>query len=352
MPSTKSNLRSTKPQRLGYLGLADAGPLIAAREQGFFEQEGLRVELSREVGWATIRDKVLTGELDAAQAPAPMLWAARLGIGAPAFPAASAFILNLHGNAICLSNRLRVWGVSDGASLRREALSRRGERKLVFGVVYPFSSHNLQLRAWLSSLGLVPDRDVRIAIVPPAQMIPTLKAGAIDGFMAGEPWTSMAVYLREGWCANWSGALFPGHIEKVLMTRDEHIGTETHAALLRALQRSCKWCDQPENRDELCCMLSASDALKLPVEILRASLCGPYDFGLSRSEAIPDFHIFYNGGANTPSIPKAASLHHELASAGLLPQDCSSAICSRLFRPDVLSKALVGEAANQLTHAN
>ena len=41
-----------------------AEPLIVGVERGFFEAEGLEVRLSREVSWATVRDKVAAGALD------------------------------------------------------------------------------------------------------------------------------------------------------------------------------------------------------------------------------------------------------------------------------------------------
>src|SRR6478735_1258982 len=96
-----------KSLRLGYVPLNDAAPLIMAAELGLFAKHGLRVELSREVGWATIRDKVLYGELDAAHALAPLLWAAQLGLGCGPGDVCTGIILSLHGNAITLSTRLR-----------------------------------------------------------------------------------------------------------------------------------------------------------------------------------------------------------------------------------------------------
>ena len=38
------------------------------------------MRLSREVGWATIRDKIAFGELDVAQALSPLAFALQLGI--------------------------------------------------------------------------------------------------------------------------------------------------------------------------------------------------------------------------------------------------------------------------------
>ena len=50
--------------KLGFMPLDDAAGLIAAKALGFFADEGLDVELSREASWATIRDKVAVGALE------------------------------------------------------------------------------------------------------------------------------------------------------------------------------------------------------------------------------------------------------------------------------------------------
>src|SRR4051794_19870741 len=95
--------RSLQPLRLGFVPLCDSAPFIMAKELGLFESYGLKVELSREAGWATIRDKILFGELDAAHALAPMVFAAGLGLKGPPTECITSLILNLHGNAITLS---------------------------------------------------------------------------------------------------------------------------------------------------------------------------------------------------------------------------------------------------------
>jgi len=60
-----------KELQLGFVPLNDAAPLIVAAERGFFAGEGLEVHLSREVSWATVRDKVAAGALDGAHMLAP-----------------------------------------------------------------------------------------------------------------------------------------------------------------------------------------------------------------------------------------------------------------------------------------
>src|SRR4051812_19202994 len=64
--SSKSMNSSTRRElRLGFVPLNDSAPIIMAQELGLFAKYDLKVKLCREAGWATIRDKIVYGELDA-----------------------------------------------------------------------------------------------------------------------------------------------------------------------------------------------------------------------------------------------------------------------------------------------
>lgn len=346
----KSPLPSIRPRplRLGFLPLTDAAPLIVAQEMGFFTRHGLGVSLQREAGWATIRDKVLYGELDAAPAPAPMLWSAQLGLGCAPGDVLTALVFNLHGNALTLSRALRDEGVRDAASLRSIAKSRRGEQRLTFGVVFPYSSHHLLLRQWLLGAGIDPEVDVRIAIVPPAQMFRNLLAGTIDGFCAGEPWGSVAVQAGAGWCPTWSASHSPGHVEKVLMVRRRFAEqrADEHAALVAALTEACAWCDDPGHREELIPLLSGAAYLNLRAAAIAPALRGRFDAGCGRVESTPDFLVFHRGEANVPTAVKAAAIQAELRAAQLLPAGVDPALPGRLFREDLHRDALARGASS------
>ncbi|HTL68030.1 MAG TPA: CmpA/NrtA family ABC transporter substrate-binding protein [Lacunisphaera sp.] len=329
--------------RVGFIALTDAAPLVAAQELGLFAHHGLKVRLSREVGWATIRDKIIFGELDAAHALAPLLWAIQLGLDCAAADVCTGFVLNLHGNAITLSHRLRAAGVVDTATLRDEALRRRGEAKLTFGVVFPFSMHHLLLRQWLRAARLDPDRDVRIAIVPPAQTFRNLAAGTLDGYCVGEPWNSLAVQRGAGWCPAWSTALSPGHLEKVLLVRTELADRRPaeHDRLVAALAQAAAWCDEPQHRGPLAEMLSTPEYLNLPADVIAPALAGRFDPGTGRVETLPDFHVFHRGGINRPAPTRAAALQAELVAHGLVPASLAvAALPRRLFREDLHARAL------------
>ena len=332
------------PLRIGFLALTDAAPLIVAAELGYFARHGLRVELRREIGWATIREKIVYGELEAAQAPAPMLWATQLGIGSTGCDVLTAQVLSVHGNAITLSDALRAQGVRDAASLREHLRTRRARSPLTFAIVFPFSTHHLLLRDWLIGAGIDPARDVRIVVVPPAQTFRHLVAGTIDGYCAGEPWNSLAVREGAGWCPTWSAAQAPGHVEKVLMVTRRFAETcaPAHHALIAALLDSAAWCDEPQNREQLAALLADARYLNVSAAVAAASLSGKFDCGHGRVERVPDFHVFHRGEANVPTAAKASALQAELGAAGLLPRDVSAdpQLPRRLFREDLHREAL------------
>jgi ABC-type nitrate/sulfonate/bicarbonate transport system substrate-binding protein len=251
--------------------------------------------------------------------------------------------LNLHGNAITLSNALWRSDVRDASSLRAEIARLRHKKILTFGVVSQFSSHYFLLRQWLMSGGILPDRDVRIVVVPPPQMVANLQAGHLDGFCVGEPWNSVAVQSRAGWCVATSAELAPEHPEKVLMVRrdfaEEH--AEQHLALIAALLEACAFCDGAENRDQVVSLLAGRDYLNTSVEALRRGFSGDFDFGHNQRRTVRDFSVFHRNDANEPSGKKAAWVLELIRASGQCPDPSSLnfAFGRRVFRADIFAKA-------------
>jgi ABC-type nitrate/sulfonate/bicarbonate transport system substrate-binding protein len=334
----------SRPLRLGFVPLTDCAPLVMALELGLFRKFGLHVQLSRELGWATVRDKIVHGELDAAHALAVMPLAATLGLGSIAVECLTALVLNLHGNAITLSNELWKHGVRDGHTLRQAIRASRREKVLTFGVVFPFSSHRHLLRKWLSAHGIDPERDVRMVVVPPPQMAANLKAGNLDGFCAGEPWNTVAVQARAGWIVAASAELDPGHPEKVLMVRRDFAANRDgeHLALVAALLEACKFCGQPENAAEIATTLARPEFVGVPAEILRRSLAGECDFGTDETRTVRDFFVFHRNDANEPSGEKAAWALQLVRASGLCaePSDLNFALGRQVFRADLFDSAV------------
>jgi ABC-type nitrate/sulfonate/bicarbonate transport system substrate-binding protein len=315
-----------------------------AVELGLFHKHRIEVRLSRELGWASIRDKVVYGELDAAHAVSPLPFVITAGPGAARCECLAALVLNLHGNGITLSDALWEAGVRDAAGLRMVVRRMHGQRMLTFGVVSRFSSHHFLLRTWLAAAGLQPDRDCRIVVVPPPQMVPNLRSGNLDGFCVGEPWNSVAVQSRVGWCAAVSAELAPGHPEKVLMTRSDFAlrCAGEHLALVAALREACAYCDQPDNHEHIARVLSRPEYVGVPPAVLLRGLTGEFDFGHGRLRTVPDFTVFSRDDANEPSADKAGRVLQWLrAGAAPAPTDqWNAALARRVFRVDLFSRAV------------
>lgn len=197
---------TSKTLVVGFIPLLDCASLVAAVEKGFAAEEGINIALVRETSWANIRDRVIVGHFDAAHMLGPMALASSLGIGHLKVPMVAPYSMGLGGNAITVSTSLwqhmRDFGaeldagpaqqVAALASVVKERTS-RGLPPLTFGMVYPFSCHNYELRYWFAAGGIDPDRDVRLVVIPPPLLVDALRAGQVDGYCVGEPWNSLAV---------------------------------------------------------------------------------------------------------------------------------------------------------------
>ncbi|MCW8357290.1 ABC transporter substrate-binding protein [Marinomonas pontica] len=137
-------------------------------------------------------------------------------------------------------------------------------------MVYPYSSHNYQLRDWLSRAGIDSDNDVQIVVVPPVKMVDSLRQGDIDGYCVGEPWNSLAVEQGVGHMLVTGFEIWGSTPEKVFGVNstwaEQNRGS--YLAVIRALEQACKWVDNPANQTELLNILSQSDYLNCTVEQL------------------------------------------------------------------------------------
>ena len=346
MPTATVSLASPAPRaalRLGFLPCTDAAPLLVAERRGLFAQHGLQVQLQREIGWATLREKVIYGELDAVHAPSALLWSTRAGLDCAPCDVVTGLVTSIGGHALTLARALWDIGVRDTASLVPYVRNRRRPRPLTLGASSLFSTSHLVLLGWLEHAGLHLTREVRIIVVPPTQMVRQLAAGTIDGFCAGEPWNRLAI--REG--TGWSPVLVspPSTLlaDKVLMATARFAKTRSrdHCALIAALIEACLWCDEPQNREPLAELLAEDRYLNVPSKDLTPDLLGRSATGQPDAPTAPDAIHFARDEANVPSAAKAQALQAALVAAGVIP---ASAVDTdtprRLFREDLYREAL------------
>lgn len=269
--------------RIGFVPLTDAAPLLVAEALGLFNAVGLRVALTAESSWASLRDRLAFGALDAAQLLGPLPIALATGLGGVRCDLDVAAGLGANGNTITLSQALADEIGSFAAPLAPLAFARAvraraaaGRPPVTLAVVFPFSSHNYLLRHWLAAGGLDPDRDLRLTVVRPPQVAQRLAEGAIDGFCAGEPWGSHAAALGAGRIALSTGDIWPGHPEKVLAVRADAVARErdTVVACTAAVIAAARWLDDPQNLDDAVRILASRAFPLLARETIAAALEG------------------------------------------------------------------------------
>jgi ABC-type nitrate/sulfonate/bicarbonate transport system substrate-binding protein len=345
--------------RIGFLPLVDSALPILAHELGFAEAEGLSLELVRDMTWATVRDRLLYGHTDAAHMLAPLAIATALGRDRPAVPMAVPFVLGLNGNAITFSTALAETvglgdtlgdPVSTGAALRQVAQVRAAEgRRLRFGVVHRYSSHNYMLRYWLAGVGIRPDSDVEIKVTSPPFAADALAAGEVDGICVGEPWNSIAVDRGVGRIALATAQIWRRGVEKVLALRGDVADERRDAVLklIRALHAAAAHFVRPETAEQSADILARAAYLDASRDaILRAITDRIRLVPGGPPVHYPDFMFQYREAANFPWRSQAAWLYSQMARWDRLPySDADAAIAAGVFRPDLYREALAGSGA-------
>lgn len=343
--------------RIGYVPLIDCAIPVAAAELGFDRQHGIRLRLEREPSWASIRDKLAFGSLDAAHMLAGMPLAATIGIAGPQVPMVAPMALGLGGNAIVVSMPLyqRMLDLAPEAmrgprGLSAAALARVVEQDRAAGrpppalaCVSPVSSHYYELCCWLATAGIDPRRDVDIGVVAPPRMVESLRSGWIDGYCVGEPWALRAVEQGIGAIVATKADIWPDAPEKVLGLRADWAAAneETVLALVRALIEAARWADEPGNRAELATLLASERYLGTGRELLHRALAGRCCLrpGAPVVE-MPHRHVFFERHATFPWRSQALWLLVQMVRWGQAPPMVDiRRTASTVYRPDLYRRA-------------
>jgi nitrate/nitrite transport system ATP-binding protein len=330
---------------VGFVPLLDCAPFAVAQTEGLFEKHGLNVKLAREPSWKAVSDGVREGRLHATQMVAGMPLAETLGIGREAFAITSALTTSRGGNAITFGNSLRNARVTDREALKRFLFRRKSQSAppLIFGVTHPASMHNLVLRAWLADGGIDPDLDLKLAVVPPPQMVANLQQGSIAGYCVGEPWNTRAVRRELGTICATDSEVWPLHTEKVLGVSEawaqEH--PKQHVALVRALIEAAALCDDPEFRAaKLPALMARPEYVGGTVEDFTGALGEPFDYGAGRVETLSDFLVFSKASANLSRTNEMFWILAQMARWGMVAfPEQADVLVSRVYDETVLREA-------------
>ncbi|MDZ3990682.1 CmpA/NrtA family ABC transporter substrate-binding protein [Pseudomonas sp. Teo4] len=309
---------------IGFMALTDCASVVVAATQGFAQQYGLTLNLHRQGSWAGLRDKLVSGELDAAHCLYGLIYAVHLGIGGvPTSPMAVLMGLNQNAQAINLSPSLQRKGVTNPEALAR--LVHQHGARLTFAQTFPTGTHAMWLYYWLASQGIHPLEDVNSVVVPPAQMAAHIQAGRIDGFCVGEPWSADAVAKGQGFTLATSQSIWPDHPEKVLGCARAFAEQYPNSAraLVKAILAASRFIEQsPENRRGTAQLLSGSAYLDTPLECVEPRLLGDYQDGLGNHwQDRHALRLFDEGRANLPYLSDGMWFMTQFRRWGLLRED-------------------------------
>jgi nitrate/nitrite transport system substrate-binding protein len=266
--------RNHNELRIGFVPLLDAAPIIAAYELGYFSDEGLSVSLDRQIGWGNVRDKLTFGHLQASHALLGMPAASVMGWPRYLEPLVGLVSLGFGGNAIAVSKRLSDAGVNNATTLGEWIRQLpRGEARPVLAHTFDSSTHHYLLRDWLAMGEVNPDRDVRLCVLPPPQMVGQLCKGYLDGFCVGEPWSTAAQSAGCGTIVTVTTDLVPEHPEKLLAVTRKWLNENPEIAqrVVRAMLRVGEFCEDVGNRVRLTEILAQPNYLDVEPETLLQS---------------------------------------------------------------------------------
>jgi NitT/TauT family transport system substrate-binding protein len=249
-------LSPTVPVRVGILRVP--GPLQVAVERGYFEAEGLDVEIEILASGSDLLPLLASGQLD-------------VGLSSPGAALFNAIASGVDLRLVADGARYRP-GYGSGAVVVRSDLYESGEISEVadlegrpFGVTAPGVSTYMMAVRLLEDAGLSED-DVSLETMAYPDMLPALASGQIDAANLTEPFITLG--QSQGVLTRWIGhdELFPNQQQAVLTYSAPFADEQTEAAVrfMAAWLRAVRdWHaafvaedPDPELRDELISIIS------------------------------------------------------------------------------------------------
>jgi nitrate/nitrite transport system substrate-binding protein len=313
---------------VGYVPVNDCAPFAIAWKKGFFRKYGLNVRLSREASWANSRDGLIFGRLDASPVVSGAVTNARIGAeGARHAPLCAGMTIHRHGNAMTMNKAmwdfgLRPWHEYNGnleefGRQFRNFFESQPPENRVWAVVLSSSMYEYFVRYLAAAAGVAPDKEFRVIIIPPPQMVTNVRIGAMQGYMVAEPWNTRAITGNAGVGFTFAQGkeIWLGHPDRLLGVMESFINNypKTYRSLLKAMIEACQYCSKPENRVEVAKLLTdraftGAKPKKGPVDkFTRPGIVGEYNYGgfdgKPRIVKAADTTIFYDMPKNIPQQP-------------------------------------------------
>jgi nitrate/nitrite transport system substrate-binding protein len=320
---------------VGYVPVNDCAPFAIAWQKGFFRKYGLNVKLNREASWATSRDGLIFGRLDASPVVSGAVTNARIGAeGARHAPLCAAMTIHRHGNAMTMDKAMWNFGLRPwyeyqekygeqaleefGRDFRRYFDKQPPEGK-VWAVVLSSAIYEYFIRYLSAAAGVDPFKEFRVIIVPPPQMVTNMRIGAMQAYMVAEPWNTRAIQGNEGIGFTFAQGkeIWSGHPDRLLGVMESFIDKypKTYRSLVKAMIEACQYCSKPENRAEVAKLITDRSFTGAkpkkpgaPIDkFTRPGILGEYNYGgfdgKQRIKKSADTTLFFDMPKNVSQQP-------------------------------------------------
>ena len=344
----KSAPRDAKTVRVGFMPLTDCAPLVIAKELELDHKHGFKLEVAKDSSWMSVRDKLVTGDLDAAHCLWSLPFALATGVAQPkGAQLPLAMTLSANGQAITLSSEKFPIPFGDLTAFKNAVglLREQKGQPLTFAATFAGGTHDLWLRTLLDAADIAPE-DYSVITIPPPQMVLNLQSGHIDGFSAGEPWNALAANRGAGWTFLASQDIWPDHPEKALVC-NPIFATERRdmlKSLMKALLEACLWLDDPRNLERAAQKLARPEYVGVAYEVILERLQGHYNLGGDAGERDYATKVaFSQGGAlNAPQLAYGRWFVEQMARVGYNTNGSSpEALAGSLILTDLYAQVVV-----------
>lgn len=247
---------------IGFIPLLDCVAILWAEKKGYFQEQGLKVNLICETSWASLRDRLAYGFLDAAHCLSAMLPAAALGQDQLKANLKTPLVLSINQAFISLRQdlcyALDLPPNSDEKFSSHKMVQALKENKSVnLAHVYKYSIHHFCLREWLALTDPDCARNFHMLTSPPPSMVKGIAQHVFDGFCVGEPWNLQAQIEGHSFIVASSPNIIPAVADKVLAVTQEWAEQYplTLQALVTAIQKAQADLQQMEDLSDVWQML-------------------------------------------------------------------------------------------------
>jgi nitrate/nitrite transport system substrate-binding protein len=318
--------------KIGFVPVNDCAPFAIAYTKGFFRKYGLNVNLSREASWATSRDGVIFGRLDASPVVSGAVTNARIGAeGAPHAPLCAAMTIHRHGNAMTMNQAMwdfgiRPWREYNGnleefETQFQQYFGKQPTEQRILATVLSSSIYEYFLRYLAAATGINPDTEFRLIIFPLPQMVSNMRLGAMQAYMVAEPWNTRALNPlgKQGQAIGFTFAqgreIWRGHPDRLLAVMESFIeeNPKTYRSLVKAMIEACQYCSDSKNRAEVAQIITdrsftgAKPKTGAIDKFTRPGIVGDYNYGgfdgKERLVKEPSTTLFFDLPDNLKSIP-------------------------------------------------